>query len=133
MRIVIVMVLAALLAGCGTAEPTAQTVTEPTPDLATLDISPIVIETVDVRIAESAPPQIFVEVAGYLGDGCTRFHDLEQVREGNTFTITITGERPKDAMCTAIAEPYSENIALGTLEPGSYTVIVNGVRADFEL
>lgn len=86
---------------------------------------PIHIETVDIRIAESYPPQLFAEVTGYLPDGCTVPLDPEISRSDNTITVTILGERDPDAMCTQVLIDYHKNIPLGSVDPGEYTVIVN--------
>lgn len=90
-----------------------------------LEIKPIQIESVNVRIAESYPPQLFAEVTGWVGDGCTVAREPEITREGNTITVTILGERERDAICTQILVGYQKNIALGSVEPGEWTVKVN--------
>ncbi|MDI3341557.1 MAG: hypothetical protein QJR03_13620 [Sphaerobacter sp.] len=88
-------------------------------------IRPIVIESVAIRIAESDPPQLFVDVQGYLPDSCTTAHEPEVTRDGNTFAVTILGERPPGVFCTQAIVPYQKSIALGNVEPGEYTVKVN--------
>ncbi len=95
--------------------------------------APLQIQTVDALVAESAPPQISVRVTGIIPDSCTKARDPETRRDGSTFTITIIGERPTGMACAQIVSPYEQTIRLGTLDPGSYTVIVNGVRKDFQI
>jgi len=90
-----------------------------------LEIKPIQIESVDVRIAESYPPQLFADVTGWVGDGCTVAREPEITREGNTITVTILSERERDAICTQILMGYQKSIALGSVEPGEWTVKVN--------
>ena len=95
-------------------------------------IEPIQIVSVDVQILESFPPQAVAEVSGILGDGCSEFHSLEQVRTGNTVTITILRQRPRDAICTQIAKLYDEDIRLtGVYPPGDYLLSVNGFEKPF--
>ena len=57
---------------------------------------------VQVNIAESFPEQIFVYIKGGLADSCTTFRELKTKRSGNTINITVTTERPKDAICAQI-------------------------------
>jgi hypothetical protein len=95
-------------------------------------VEPIHVDSVDVRVMESSPPQASAHVRGVLGDGCASFHSLEQQRSGNTVTVTILRERPRDAVCTQIAKLYEDDIPLqGTFLPGDYLVRVNGVEKAF--
>lgn len=95
-------------------------------------VEPIQVDSVDVRVMESSPPQATAHVRGVLGDGCASFHSLEQQRSGSTVTVTILRERPRDAICTQIAKLYEEDIRLdGSFPPGEYAVRVNGVEQPF--
>jgi inhibitor of cysteine peptidase len=61
---------------------------------------------------------------------------VDQQRNGNTFTVTITTLRPTDKMCAAMIVPYEKSYALNDvvgLKAGTYTVNVNGVSETFEL
>jgi hypothetical protein len=112
---------ALLVAGCG-GGPTS-------PDLVT---SPIQVDSVDVTVLESSPPQVAVQVQGVLGDGCSTLHSVAQQRVGNVVTVTILRERPRDAVCTQIAKLYDEVIRLdGTFPPGDYVLRVNSVEKPF--
>lgn len=93
------------------------------------------IETLELLILESFPVQIQAKVAGWVGDGCTTLDDITQVREGNTFKVTITTTRPAEAMCTQQLVGFEETIALDVagLPAGTYTVDVNGVTDSFTL
>ncbi len=95
--------------------------------------APLKIQSVDVLVAESAPPQISVKITGIIPDSCTKARDPETHRDGSTFTITIIGERPTGMACAQMVSLYEQTIQLGTLDPGSYTVTVNGVRKDFQI
>lgn len=102
--------------------------------LGALIIREISISSIEVLILESFPYQINLHVTGNLQDGCSVLHDATQKREGNTVTVSITSERPKDAFCTLNAPPYDEVISLeGGFLPGDYTVLVNSVRENFTL
>ncbi len=93
--------------------------------------SPLQVTNVDVLIAESYPPQISVSVTGIIPDSCTTVKQPEVTNDGADFTITIMGERPTGMVCAQVATTYQHSVALGTLDPGKYTVTVNGVSKDF--
>jgi hypothetical protein len=96
-------------------------------------VSPITIESVDVRVLESSPPQATAHVEGVIGDGCTELQGTTQSRAGNVVTITIEAARPRDAICTQIARLYREDIRLeGQFPPGHYVLRVNGVEKPFD-
>ncbi|HYF64684.1 MAG TPA: hypothetical protein VD886_17800 [Herpetosiphonaceae bacterium] len=147
-KIATFLLAAALLAGCGTAEtsptatpatggqPTAAPAASPTPavDMAKFDLKPMPIDSVEVQIRESQPPQVAVMVSGTLSDKCTFFHEATQVRNGNTIEVTVTTMREKDAMCAQMIEFSTQTIALeGDFPPGDYTVLVNGVEQKFKI
>ncbi|MDX1992288.1 MAG: hypothetical protein SF029_07855 [bacterium] len=96
-----------------------------------------VINDVDVLIMESfppsAPPQVSLEITGYIPDGCTAETQLVQRQTGNTITIELYRELPPDAMCPMVISDYQENIALGALRPGRYTINVNGYVVTAEI
>jgi len=95
-------------------------------------VEPIQVESVDVLILESFPPQAVAHVRGILGDGCSEFHSLQQERSGNIVTVTILRQRPRDAICTQIGKVYDENIPLeGQYPPGRYVLRVNEVVKRF--
>lgn len=94
-----------------------------------------VVESVTVQLMESFPVQVNVVAAGYLPDGCTTIDQTTTEKNGNEFVVTITTQRPADAMCTEAIVPYEEVIPLDVvgLPAGQYTVTVNGVSASFVL
>ena len=58
------------------------------------------IQSVEIRIAESFPVQVFVEVIWISPDACTLPHETSEARDGNTITIQMTTIRPKEGcMC----------------------------------
>jgi hypothetical protein len=95
-------------------------------------VEPITIESVDVLILESFPPQATARVKGVIGDGCSELHSEVQRRTGDTVTITVLRQRPREAICTQIAKLYDQTIRLeGTFPPGRYTLRVNSVEKTF--
>ena len=91
------------------------------------------IHEVQVNIAESYPPQVFVYIKGGLADGCTTFHDLTKERTGNTIDIEVTVERPKSAICTQVYGFFEKNVALGSdFNSGeTYIISVNDKTTSF--
>jgi inhibitor of cysteine peptidase len=94
-----------------------------------------VVESIEILVLESFPVQIHVVAKGYLPDGCTEIDRVEEERDGNTFTVTITTKRPKDMMCTQAIVLYEKVVPLDVygLNAGTYYVNVNGVTDSFEL
>jgi hypothetical protein len=121
--VVVACGLAALLAsGCGRPNPASSDVV----------IDPIQVESVEVVVAESDPPQASAHVRGVIGDGCSSLHPVEQERTGSTVVLTILRERPANAICTQIALLYDDTIRLeGTFPPGAYVLRVNGTETSF--
>jgi len=91
------------------------------------------IHEVQVLIAESFPPQIFIYIKGGLADSCTTFHDLTKQRSGNTINITVTTERPKDAICAQVYGFFDKNVSLGSefTSGETYTINVNDYTTSF--
>lgn len=97
-------------------------------------VRPVTVTGVDIRVAESFPPQGFADVTGWLADGCTEALEPTVQRQGTTVTVTILSQRPRDAVCTMATRPYRETVALGTLEPSrEYTLRVNDYQTVFSV
>jgi hypothetical protein len=120
----LLLVLAVFAAACanGEAEADAERVLAP-------------VDSVDVRIAESAPPQYFLDVVSALPSGCATFDDYDIERAGDTITVTVWNldATPEDGACTAIYGTVEHHITLGTnFRSGTtYTVHVNDVTTTF--
>ncbi len=92
----------------------------------------LMVERVDVQVLESFPVQVQAVVHGSLSDSCTEIGEISQTREGNTVTVTIGANRPADAICAQVLEPFEQVIPLdGLFPPGTYVVRVNGVETSF--
>jgi inhibitor of cysteine peptidase len=93
------------------------------------------VDRVEIVMRESFPVQISALAVGGLPDGCTVLDQVIQEREENTFHITLTTTRPSDEDCTAVLVPFQKAVEIESvgLKAGKYTVLVNGVTAEFEL
>ena len=94
------------------------------------------VQSVEIQILESDPVQVNAIARGYLPDlGCTTIADVSQVRNGNTFTVTVKTKYDPNALCAQALTPFEQVISLdvSSLLPANYIVIVNGVQASFQL
>jgi hypothetical protein len=93
------------------------------------------IESVEVQILESLPVQVNVIARGYLNDACTRLGEIRQRRTGNEFQVELRTARAPDDLCAQVISPFEQTLPLEVagLPAGQYTVVVNGVSAEFEL
>jgi len=90
-----------------------------------IEIHPAPIHEVQVNIAESFPPQVFVYIKGGLADSCTTFNELTVERSNNTINIRVTTQRPKGVVCAQVYGFFEKNIGLGSDFTSGETYIVN--------
>lgn len=114
--------------------PSTSPTPQPTPVMETVEeLAPI--DSVEINIAESFPPQYFLHVVSGLPSGCAQFDRYEVSREGDTIRVKVINRMPADksVACTMIYGTKEHNIALGSdFESGkTYTVIVNDVTKTF--
>lgn len=92
------------------------------------------IESVEINVAESDPPQYFLVVVSGLPNGCVEFDNyyLERLDEINSINVQVINSVPTDPdlVCTQIHGMVETNIPLGSdFEPGDeYTVMANDVE-----
>jgi hypothetical protein len=119
------VVLAAVLAtSCGSA--TDRSLSSPSP----LDRQAVAapIDSLDVRVLESAPPQYVLSVRAGLPGGCAERNRHEVERVAETITVTVLNWMPTgNPVCTMIYGSYELNINFGSdFRPGTaYSVRVN--------
>ena len=99
--------------------------------------TPAPIERVEIRVAESSPPQYFVDIVSGLPNGCARFDSIETNRSGDTIRLVVRNLVPgpgSSVACTMIYGTVQHHVALGTdFESGrTYTVVVNDVTEMFQ-
>jgi hypothetical protein len=117
-------------AACGQEDPANPASPTGEPTMSTVRLQ---VQTVDVLIAESFPPQISAHVTAIIPDSCTKAREPEISRDGTTITVTLIGERPDGVACAQVISTYDKSIPLGTLAPGKYTLHVNDVTREFEV
>ena len=110
--------------------PPASAIPTPTVDDRMVEV-PAPIDDIFINVAESDPPQYFLEVTAGLPNGCVTYKDFEVVREIEVIRVTVTNLEPADGLraCTMIYGINQITVPLGSdFEPGEeYTVIVNDV------
>jgi hypothetical protein len=94
------------------------------------------IESVEVVVAESDPPQYFVHIVSGLPSGCASFEEVEVDRSGGDVAIAVWNLVPaptEPVACTAVYGYQEHNVPLGAdFTSGEvYRVVVNGVEEIF--
>ena len=91
--------------------------------------TPAPIVSVTIRVAESDPPQYFVDVVSFQSDACVHFAGYDVERNGSWITIKIWNEKLSqvDIACAVVVSETETAISLGTnFERGTtYQVTVN--------
>ena len=93
------------------------------------------IKSLDLLILESFPVQVKALVRWNLSDDCTVIFETSNERVENIFQMKILTKRPADKDCTQVVSSFEETFTLDVygLDPGTYTVDVNGVVGEFTL
>ncbi len=100
---------------------------------------PAVVESVAVEVGEfEGRPDVFAVVSGRLSSTAALLVDPKQSREGRVISLEVLEQTPRPAMIlTDLGEspPFETRVPIGTLglEPGLYTLAVNGLLAEFEI
>ena len=96
---------------------------------------PAPIESVEVLVMESFPPQYSLVVVSGLPNGCASFAGYRLERSGDTIRVEVLNWKPvgPQVACTDNYRTVTTNIPLGSdFESGrSYTVLVNDVTESF--
>lgn len=122
--------------GSETPPTETQSVQTPSTGTETATISGLAaVDSIEILIMESFPVQVQVIARGNLPDGCTTIEETLSEQIETLFRVTITTERPAEAMCTEALVPFEQVISLDVLglSAGEYQVDVNGVMGSFEL
>jgi hypothetical protein len=93
------------------------------------------VKSIEILLLESFPLQVHAIIRGDLPDaGCTTIASVNQVREGNTFKLTLVTTTDPLAVCAQALTPFEEVVPLDVhgLPAGIYTVEAGGVQTTFE-
>ena len=131
--LILVTLVTILMAACAPAPVTV------TPSPIVTDVptaaSVAVVKSIEILLLESFPLQVNAVLRGDLPDaGCTTIASVNQVREGNTFKLTLVTTTDPLAVCAQALTPFEEVVSLDVhgLPAGTYTVEAGGVQTTFE-
>jgi hypothetical protein len=108
-------------------------------DSAPAGYQPIMVDQVEVEVGVGSPIPVHVIVSGRLPDPCSQVEYTEIKQDGSNFIITLaaTPDVGGPAVDGCIKDPmyFKMGIPLNVVDlpAGSYSVTVNGSRADFKL
>lgn len=108
-------------------------------DSASPDYQPVTVDQVEVEVGVGSPIPVHVIVSGRLPDPCSQVEHTEIKQDGSNFIITLFATPdvggPAVDGCIKDAIPFKMGIPLNVIDlpAGSYSVTVNGSRADFKL
>ena len=116
---------------------------QPTPvesyDSPSVGYQPITVDQVEVEVGVGSPIPVHVIVSGWMPDPCSQVEHTEINQDGSNFIITLfaTPDVGGPAVDGCIKDPmyFKMGIPLSVVDlpAGSYSVTVNGSRADFKL
>lgn len=89
-----------------------------------------IIDSVDVLILESFPPQVSLDIKGSQPDGCRYPVEVTYRQSGNTLYVEIFRYAEINAICPMMLIYYDETLNLGTLPDNITKIDVNGVIVD---
>jgi hypothetical protein len=85
------------------------------------------VEIEEVTVSGSSPSTVVAHVRGYLPDPCWVQTSIDQQWHGPWVNVWIVMERPADAQCVQVIQPFEMDIPItGITGPGTYIVRVNG-------
>ena len=93
-----------------------------------------VVKSIEILLLESFPLQVNAVIRGDLPDaGCTKIASVDQVREGNTFRLTLVTTTDPLALCAQALTPFEQVVALDVngLPAGTYAVQAGDVQQTF--
>jgi len=125
------VLLTLLAVSCAPITPTPTPIVTEDPTQA----SAAVVKSIDILLLESFPLQVNAVIRGDLPDaGCTTIASVEQVREGNTFKLTLVTTTDPLAVCAQVLTPFEEEVSLEVygLPAGIYTVEAGDIQTTFE-
>ena len=132
--LIVMSILLLTLAACAPAAVTPPPIVTGEPAIPVTGVA--VVQSVEIQILESMPVQVNAIIRGQLPDaGCTTIASVDQVRDGNTITITLVTTTDPLALCAQALTPFERVVPLEVrdLPAGQYTVNVNGLVQSFEL
>lgn len=98
----------------------------PAPGDAQLQRANAFVDSAQIVVAESFPPQFFLRLAGSLPTPCHALRVAVSPPAANRVDVDVYSLTDPDAVCAQVLEPFDASIRLGTFPAGKYEVWVNG-------
>jgi len=93
------------------------------------------VQSVEIQILQTDPPQINAVIHGNLVESCATLGESQVQYSSNTIRITVYVVSRSDIGCIQTSTPFETTILLNTndLSIGTNTVVANGISAVFTL
>ena len=135
--IIVSFVLILLLSACSPFQIVSASAEQPAPvieEISAVGYQIVTVDQVEVEVGVGSPIPVHVIVSVKLPDTCSQVEHTEIKQNGSNFNITLSAT-PEVEGCLKDTLPFKMGIPLNVIDlpAGSYSVTVNGSRADFEL
>ena len=98
------------------------------------DVTPLRVNTVEVRVLESFPVQVQAVIMGTLPTACSTIDSIVQRRDGNVVEVTVMARTERERFCILSLKGVTETVRLdGAFPPGEYVLRANGVESRFRV
>lgn len=99
----------------------------PQPGDAKLSRGNVYLEATDLLSLESFPPQFVLSIEGSLPNPCYSLRVVVNPPDADhKILVDVYSVYDPSAICAEVIKPFAQGVPLGKLEPGQYTVLVNG-------
>ena len=103
---------------------------QPSAEDKNLSQSEAFVSSAEILTLESFPPQYTLTIKGNLPTPCHQLRvEVSEPDAQNQIQVQVYSVVDPNKMCIQVLEPFEENIPLGSLPTGQYTVTVNGEQA----
>jgi hypothetical protein len=109
--------------------------TPPAPSPTTPGIREAQVEQIEIQASASDPEQVRAVVRGTLSGSCTKLGQSQVEYAAGQFLITLPEEPIAEQECVGGTIPFETTVLLSAsgLPAGTYSVVANGMSADFTL
>lgn len=131
----LILLLATVLVSCQ-APPAVAPTLAPEPAAEATGLRPIPVSHVGVEVGWGSPIPVHAVASGEWPDLCAQLAEITQRFDGNTIEVTLLASAA-DPACPPdyLGLPFRIDLPINVVElpEGTYTVVVNGVSATFDV
>lgn len=85
------------------------------------------VDSTDILVLESFPPQFVLQLSGSLPTPCHQLRvEVAEPDEQDRIQVEVYSVVDPEQICIQVLEPFEANVNLGSFPGGNYTVWVNG-------